>query len=342
MPAAGDRQLRAISGKGTDIRWTDAIRAWLRSARDWAERTTGPADRPTASPAPATRPGPNRYDRLARLVLTDEVSRTLFDDYAAHRRSDRGAEETGWVLLGLRQADEAVVLATLPAAADRDAGEAHVWITGEAHVLASRIVRQHDRRLTMLGVVHTHPGSLRHPSRGDLDGDRVWVANLRGREGVFGIGTAGGKAGVDPLAVGGHPTPHVQTLGDLRFDWYTLAACDANYRPLPVELVIGPDLGGPLRAVWGVIEAHADRLDRLARRFASVRFDVAEFAAGAGLIVTVGLGDPADSVRVLLQGKTVRFFHDAGGEVRQPDLPAGTAPDHGVYLLLAELAARGE
>lgn len=274
------------------------------------------------------------------MVLTDAVSRTLFDEYAGHRRTDRGAEETGWVLLGLRHADEALVLATLPAAADRDAGEAHVWITGASHVLASRVVRQTDRRLVILGVVHTHPGSLRHPSRGDLTGDRDWVPNLRGGEGVFAIGTVAGKPAGAGVAVGGHPTPNVQTLAGLRFDWYTLAAGDTAYRPVPVELTIGPDLGGPLRPVWDVIEAHADRLDRLARRFAAVRFEVADAGDGPALLVTVGLGGPAESVQVLLQGKAVRFFYDAGGELTQLDLPAGTAPDHGVYLLLAELAAR--
>jgi hypothetical protein len=209
-------------------------------------------------------------------------------------------------------------------------------------VLASRIVRQSDRRLTMLGVVHTHPGSLRHPSRGDLNGDKPWVANLRGAEGVFAIGTVSGPAAANPRQdVGGHPTPNVQTLGGLRFDWYALASGDANYRPLPVELTIGPDLGGPLRPVWDILEAHAERLDRLARQFAAVRFEIMAWESGPGLVVTIGLGSAEESVRVLLQGKGVRFILERSGELIMPDLPAGTAPDHGVYLLLAELAARG-
>jgi proteasome lid subunit RPN8/RPN11 len=270
------------------------------------------------------------------VVLTDEVSRTLFAEFAAHRGTERGAEETGWVLLGRREGDHAVVLATLPADADRDASEGHVWITGPSHVLASRVVRQHDRRLTTLGVVHTHPGRLRHPSRGDLDGDRVWVRQLRGQCGVFGIGTV-----TDPapgVQVAGHPAPNVQTLGGLRFDWYTLAADNRTYQPVPVELTIGPDLAAGLRPVWPVVEEHGERLDRLARQFAAVRFDPTD---GPALAVTVGLAEPGESVRVVLEGKTARYFYMAGGEVFQPDLPAGVAPDQGVYLLLAELAARG-
>ena len=290
-------------------------------------------DRPSLPPPPAAR----RFERLSRVVLTDEVSRTLFAEFAAHRATDRGAEETGWVLLGRREDDHAVVLATLPAATDRDASEGHVWITGPSHVLASRIVRQRDRRLTMLGVVHTHPGRLRHPSRGDLTGDKVWVRQLRGQCGAFGIGTV-----TDPTAAGvpvaDHPAPGVQTLGGLRFDWYTLAADDRTYQPVPVELTIGPDLAAGLRPVWPVIEEYADRLDRLARQFADVRFEPTD---GPALAVTVGLTEPGESVRMVLEGKTTRYYYTAGGEVYQPDLPAGVAPDQGIYLLLAELAARG-
>ena len=134
------------------------------------------------------------YGPLERVLLTDGVGRTLFEEFAGHRSEARGEEETGWVLLGLREAREAVVLATLPAGALRDASVAHVRFNSNAQALASRIVRQTDRRLTTLGVVHTHPGSLRHPSDGDFRGDGQWVANLRGKEGVFGIGTADGIA----------------------------------------------------------------------------------------------------------------------------------------------------
>jgi proteasome lid subunit RPN8/RPN11 len=325
------------------IRPTHLIRALVSRAREWADALTGPAPaRPAAAEPTARAAGPTRYGRIARVVLTDEVSRTLFGEYAAHRETDRGAEETGWVLLGVREADRAVVLATLPAGADRDAGEAHVRFNSDAQALASRIVRQQDRRLTLLGVVHTHPGRLRHPSHGDYDGDRVWVRNLRGEEGVFAIGTtdAGHQSGPE-TEVGGHPKPHVQTFGDLRFDWYTLAADDTRYHPAAVELAIGPDLASPLRAVWEVIEDHAARLDRLARQMARVRFAVVDGKESPALAVTVGLGQPGELVRVLLEGKSVRYVYEAGGQAFQPDLPAGVAPDQGVFLLLAELAARG-
>src|SRR5262249_3832991 len=156
------------------------------------------------------------------------------------------AEEIGWQLLGFRRPDEAVVTATLPAGADRDAGQEHVRFNAEAQAVATRIVRQTDRRLIPLGVVHTHPGSLRHPSPGDLRGDREWVPQLRGQEGVFGIGTADGDGDV---GIATRPAPNVHCYGRLRFTWYTLAAGDGKYRPVPVELTLGPDLAKPLRPV---------------------------------------------------------------------------------------------
>jgi proteasome lid subunit RPN8/RPN11 len=295
----------------------------VAEAKALADRLANP---PTpAKPAPAV-----SYSRLARLVLTDTVGRTLFGEYAAHRAGDRGQEETGWVLLGRREEQQAVVLATLPAGAERDAGEAHVRFNADAQAVASRIVRRHDRRLTMLGVVHTHPGRLRHPSRGDFDGDRRWVPAVRGREGVFGIGTAGG--GTD-----GHPAPNVQGWEGLRFDWYALAADDPAYRPLPVELVHGPDQAADLRACWPVIEAHAGRLDRLARQLPALRLAPAD---GGELMMTLPLATPGHTIRVMAGAKAVRLYFEAAGDVFQPDLPAGVAPDQAVYLLLAELAAR--
>ncbi len=145
----------------------------------WPATSTTVSAQPEPSSAPSGRT-PIAYAPLQRIFLTDGVGRTLFEEFADHRR-ERGEEETGWVLLGLRDAQEAVVLATLPAGALADAGVAHVRFNSEAQALASRIVRQADKRLTILGVVHTHPGSLRHPSDGDLRGDSDWVANLRGR-----------------------------------------------------------------------------------------------------------------------------------------------------------------
>ncbi len=290
------------------------------------------------SPPEPPGPTPGPYAPLRRVILTDGVGHTLFEEYTAHRAAERGDEETGWILLGLREHDEAIILATLPAGAERDAGVAHVQFNTTAQALGSRLIRQRDRRLTILGVVHTHPGTLRHPSSGDYEGDSLWVRHLRGREGVFGIGTADPRLNGDTVFVQ-QPHPHMQVLGSLCFCWYALGEGDRAYRKIPVEWTLGPDLALPLHGVWPIVEAHADRLDRLYRQQVGMKGDVVDSGGGQALLLTVPLAEPGTALRVLLLPKEVRYFVVRDGDVFAVDCPSAML-DQAVYLLLAELAAQ--
>jgi len=111
-----------------------------------------------------------------------------------------------------------------------------------------------------------------------------------------------------------------------------------RYRPLPVGMTLGPDLARPLHPVWSVVEAHAERLERLFRQQSGVTFEVAEGKIGPELIVNVPLSEPGHAVRVALTDKQVRFYLRRGDEVLEADCPDERV-DRGVYLLLAELAA---
>jgi len=306
--------------------WHDLHRSWLREHR------------PVVQLRPESPPSPEKYQPLKRLLLTDGVGRTLFEEYAAHREEARGEEEIGWCLLGLRQADEAIVLATLPAGTQRDASTVHVRFNSSGQALASRIVRQKDRRLTILGVVHTHPGSLRHPSDGDYRGDIEWVPRLRGGQGVFGIGTADGQQCLRGTLIAEQPRANLHCMGELCLSWYSLHRGDAKYRPLPVEITLGPDLARPLHAVWAIIEAHADRLERLHRQQAGLTFEVAEGRYGPALAVNIPLAGRGQTLRVLLEEKEVRYYLQRDGELLAADCPEDRV-DRGVYLLLAELAS---
>ncbi len=313
---------------------------WLQTARGWLDELQRSWHRPhpSLSTPRGVASAPLTYGPLERVLLTDGVGRTLFEEFAGHRSEARGEEETGWLLLGLREAREAVVVATLPAGTLRDASVAHVRFNSSAQVLASRIVRQTDRRLTTLGVVHTHPGSLRHPSDGDLRGDGQWVANLRGKEGVFGIGTADGVPTSSDLFAY-QPRPHVQCLKGLRFSWYALHQGDSAYRPLPVELTIGPDLARSLHSIWSTLEFHAERIERLYRQQSALRFEVMSDEWGPGLLLILPLAEPGDSLRVLIRPKEVRYYVLRSGELLEVHHHDEWV-DRGVYLLLAELAAR--
>lgn len=279
------------------------------------------------------------YERLERILLTDEVNRTILEEFSAHRRGERGEEETGWVLLGIRDLREATVLATLPAGAGRDAGVAHVQFNSTGQALASRIVRQWDKRLTILGVLHTHPGSLRHPSDGDYRGDIQWVGRLRGKEGVFGIGTADVRPqnGKTHSLVAYQPQKHMQIMGELCLSWYSLREGDRGYRPLPIELTIGPDLAAPLRPVWSTIETHAEQLERLCLQQAGVQFEMITEKEEAALAIQLKLARRGEFLRVLLNEGGARYYWLRDDDLIEVD-PKEPKVDRGVYLILAELA----
>jgi proteasome lid subunit RPN8/RPN11 len=315
--------------------WQALVRSTRQLFADLSRSLGGERQCRAASRAPAT---DAPLQALERVVLTDGVGRTLFEEYSAHRAQARGEEETGWILLGLRKAKEAVVLATLPAGAERDASVAHVRFNTSAQALGSRIVRQADRRLNILGVVHTHPGSLRHPSDGDYRGDSEWVRQLRGGEGIFAIGTADGDGDGEGLFAS-QPRPHMQRLGKLALSWYALRCGDRGYRPLPVGLTLGPDVARPLHPIWSVVEHHADQLERLYRQQAGVTFEPVLRGKVKGLVVNIPLAERGHALRVLLEEDEVRYYVIRGDEVLEVDA-CETRVDRGTYLLLAELAAQ--
>jgi proteasome lid subunit RPN8/RPN11 len=338
------------------------LRGFLTTARRWLDNwSRALAHDRVPSPELFGPAAPRNYRPVERVVLADAVADTLFDDFARHRGGPRGEEEVGWVLLGLRDEREVTVLATLPAGADRQAGVAHVHFNSMAQAVASRIVRQRNRRLSMVGVVHTHPGSLRHPSDGDYQGDSLWVSRLRGCEGVFGIGTADARP---PNGKAVTYAEHMQARDELCFSWYALGAGDRRYRRLPVTIVPGPDLARPLHPLWDTIELHAMALDGLCQQLTQVSFETgaSDSAAGdavagnaaagnaaagdeaasngapsAALVARLPLPDKAGSVRILLHGEQAQFFLDREDELTEIH-PEESQLDRAVFLVLAELA----
>jgi len=88
-----------------------------------------------------------------------------------------------------------------------------------------------------------------------------------------------------------------------------------------------------------MLEAHADRLDRLYRQQARVTFETVAGKRGPALAVSIALSEPGQNIRVLLEGKEVEYYLVRGGEPLRAD-PHEERVDRGVYLLLAELAAQ--
>ncbi len=271
---------------------------------------------------------------LNKVILTDELSRTLFTEFADHRSSSRASEETGWALLGLRGEESALVLASLPAGEQRDASYSHVQFNPVAQAMASTIVRQDNKLLTLLGIVHTHPASLRHPSQDDYRGDITWVRGLKGQEGVFAIGTSDAEIRF-PAPVAWSDQPHTQCLGHLRFTWYALSGTDRNYRTLPVQLTIGPDLALPVRKIWYELEKHAEEMERLSQILSHVRFDIIQGAAQPALVLNLKLSTNS-AVRVVMEGDIITYVVLNGEEARIAKVHEERL-DRGLLFLLAEL-----
>jgi hypothetical protein len=97
-----------------------------------------------------------------------------------------------------------------------------------------------------------------------------------------------------------------------------------------------------LHRVWGILEVHAERLDRLLRQQAGMRFEVVpqQGAGPAGLLCTLPLANPSEILRILVREKEVRYFLIRGGELLEVE-QGDPCIDRGVYLLLADLASPG-
>jgi proteasome lid subunit RPN8/RPN11 len=303
------------------------LRGWLTKLPVYFKRLRHSLPRRSVTPIPAA-PLALASRRLDRIVMAEGVLRTLFSDYAEHRDSPRGNEEIGWFLLGYWEDGHVVAKAALPAGAERDASEGHVRFNTDAQAIASFMLRQHDKRLREIGVVHTHPGSMRYPSSGDLLGDSRWVEQLRSGEAVFGIGTADGA---------GEDADDAHTTGDVCFTWYALRAGESQYRPLPIETQSGADLGMPLRHAWHVIETHATPLLRIARQLARVQIDVVEEDLQTMLSVRIPLPMPRQQLRLLLSETEARYYWESEGKLNAIE-PQEPLIDRAVYLILAELA----
>ncbi len=305
-------------------------KAGWRRVQLWAESLRA------APPAPFETPEPSRvvYQSIQRFTVRDGVCQTLFDDFAQHRRTQRGDEEIGWVLLGRREARAIHVLATLPAGAQRESSVTHVRFNAAAQAVASRILRQQDKSLGIVGIVHTHPGSLRHPSTGDFQGDSQWVTRLRGQEGVFAIGTADAQGASGQLVAA---QPHRQILGSLAFSWYALAHGDLRYRKMPLELTLGDDLAKPLHPVWPVLERHAESLDRVMQLLSRVQAEPTRHESRAGLLLRIPLPGDGSALKVLLEGDQMRYYVESPRGLTALDPPVGPL-DRSMFLILAELA----
>ncbi len=286
--------------------------ALLTRVRSWFR-----VQEPATPVCPPTKP-------KSRYVVTKDVAATLFNEFAEHRRTARGNEEIGWLLVGHRSGTEIHVIGTIPAGTHRDASAVHVSFDSEAQTLASRIIRQVDRRLQIVGIVHTHPGSMRHPSEGDLQGDRQWIQQLQHAEAIFAIGTADGDAS-EP--------------NGLHFSWYALGVDDDDYRAVEMDFAAGADAGSPLREIWDVVESRSGPLNRICRLYAAVRLGIINEDEATWLRATLALPWTGQQLYLLLSSTEARYYWENGQSFIAIDLQEADI-EIAVLMILMELTRK--
>ncbi len=270
------------------------------------------------------------------VSICSGVGQTIVDGYRNHLNQDRGEEETGWLLMGYRKKKHAIISAAVPAGEFREASSTHVKFNSLAQVVAGRLLRQLHDNLEVLGLFHTHPGKLRHPSSGDFQGDIQWVKKLPGKQGVFGIGTVDSDSSI-PSSFSTKIAPNTFTMSGMRFDWFSLASGDANYNKIPVRWILGNDLAKPLHYVWDAMEIHAGEIEKVLAQQAKASCGITQGPKGHQLTISIPLAGTAGKILVFIFKDKVQYFFEKNEQLFEVDILEEKI-DRGVYLVLAELA----
>jgi proteasome lid subunit RPN8/RPN11 len=270
------------------------------------------------------------------MLISSGVGQTLVQGYRNHLNQERGDEETGWLLMGYREKKHAVVVAAVPSGEFREASSTHVKFNSQAQVVAGRLLRQLHDKLEVLGLFHTHPGRLRHPSSGDYQGDIQWVKKLPGKQGVFGIGTVDHESPIrgefaTKIAI------NTFSMTGMRFDWFSLASGDSNYVKVPIRWTLGEDLAKPLHVVWDAMEIHAGEIEKVLAQQAKATCGITQGAAGHQLTLSIPLAGSAGKIIVFIFKDKVQYFFEKNEQLFAVDIQEDKV-DRGVYLVLAELS----
>jgi len=279
---------------------------------------------------------PRDLSPIKYMLISSGVGQTLVQGYRNHLNQERGDEETGWLLMGYREKKRAVVVAAVPSGEFREASSTHVKFNSQAQVVAGRLLCQLHEKLEVLGLFHTHPGRLRHPSSGDYQGDIQWVKKLPGKQGVFGIGTVDHDS---PLRgdFASKIAMNTFTMTGMRFDWFSLANGDPNYVKLPVRWTLGEDLAKPLHVVWDAMEVHASEIDKVLAQQSKATCAITQAASGHQLTLSIPLAGTAGKILVFIFKDKVQYFFEKNEQLFAVDIQEDKV-DRGVYLVLAELA----
>lgn len=280
------------------------------------------------------------YSPLKSILITSGVGETLARGFRLHLDGERGDEEIGWLLMGFREKDKAVVLAAIPSGDMREASGTHVRFNSRAQAIAGRILKKREPRLEVLGLFHTHPGTLRRPSSGDFRGDIEWIEKIPGKQGVFGIGTVEDQSkSTSHEYYSRFVSPFAYQRDGLRFSWYSLGHGDTNYHEIRTRWALGDDISQFLHPAWMVIEKNANGIERILAQQTGSTCDVVPFQGTSSFCVAVPTAYPRGVIRAFILEKNVKYFFEQNEQQYAIDVQENEV-DRGIYLVLAELGKK--
>jgi hypothetical protein len=181
--------------------------------------------------AAASRPHHDPAAPPIEVRVTAGVVDRLLADVADHLRGPHAHDETGWVPIG-RVAAGVVSVEGLLSAGRRPFASPAAFEPDHAHVLAALVLLQAREPADVVGLIHTHPGSMDWNSAVDQVADEGHVLALPGGIGVY------------PIVVRERRASGPVVRAGVRVAWWGLRASrPAVYAPCRVEVVPGEDAG---------------------------------------------------------------------------------------------------
>lgn len=280
------------------------------------------------------------YSPIRFVRIASGVGQTLVNGYMEHLAGDRKNEEIGWLLLGFREKDKAIILAAIPSGESRDASSVHVKFNSQAQAIAGRILKKREKKLEVLGLFHTHPGKMRRPSSGDFRGDIEWVKSISGRQGIFGIGTVeNATESYEKSHVANFVSSNAFDWNNLRFSWYSLLQGDTDYKNVKIRWTLGPDLADFLSGHWSILEKNAEAIERILSQQNGSTCDVISYQGEKAFCLLVPTTYPKGVIRAFILGENVKYFFENSEQQFAIDVEENNV-DRGIYLVLAELGKK--
>jgi proteasome lid subunit RPN8/RPN11 len=205
-----------------------------------------------ASPAQTKVVAPSSYHDTSGAPSLVRVNQGVLDrlaaEFSAHRCTEDGRNETGWVPVGyVDETDGSVAVTGLISKGPGAHASPAAFEIDHAYVYAALLLFRSSSRDSVVGLIHSHPDGMHWNSEQDLATDRRHVRTLRSGVGIYPI-----------LNHARLRTEHQLSL-ETRLSWWSMSAERPGvYTPRLPQVLPGDD-----EAAW--VEDRAEALGHAAK-----------------------------------------------------------------------------